>query len=223
MNDQQLIALGLTDAHIASDWPIHKGLVQPWLHLRSQAFDAGFDMVIASGFRSFDRQLAIWNAKCQGLRPILDSDGMPLVVESLGVFDKILAILRWSALPGASRHHWGTDIDIYDAKAVNADYPLQLTVDEYVGAGPFAKMTQWLDQWLASPANPGFFKPYDQDRGGVHPEPWHLSYWPLANQYAELLTTEVLAQCLQGSEVQHCDVLLERLDEIFQRFVQVPV
>ncbi|MCZ8486094.1 D-alanyl-D-alanine carboxypeptidase family protein [Vibrio lentus] len=26
---------------------------------------------------------------------------------------KLSAILRWSALPGASRHHWGCDFDVF--------------------------------------------------------------------------------------------------------------
>ena len=30
----------------------------------------------------------------------------------------IETILLWSALPGGSRHHWGTDVDVFDAAAV---------------------------------------------------------------------------------------------------------
>ncbi len=29
--------------------------------------------------------------------------------------------------------------------------------------------------WTATPHHYGFFLPYDRDRGGVQPEPWHLS------------------------------------------------
>jgi len=39
--------------------------------------------------------------------------------------EKIASILRWSALPGTSRHHWGTDLDIIDAKALTAEMKVQ--------------------------------------------------------------------------------------------------
>ncbi len=32
--------------------------------------------------------------------------------------ERVAAILVWSALPGASRHHWGTDCDVIDAAAL---------------------------------------------------------------------------------------------------------
>ena len=39
--------------------------------------------------------------------------------------------MRWSAIPGSSRHHWGTDLDVYDAAAVTPDYQVQLTPQEW--------------------------------------------------------------------------------------------
>ena len=36
---------------------------------------------------------------------------------------RIDAILCWSALPGGSRHHWGTDCDVIDAAALPAGLP----------------------------------------------------------------------------------------------------
>ncbi len=35
---------------------------------------------------------------------------------------------------------------------------------------------------MKTPREFGFYRPYAVDRGGVHPEPWHLSYAPLAQQ-----------------------------------------
>ena len=49
---------------------------------------------------------------------------------------------------GASRHHFGTDLDIYDTRPIDDDYQLQLTPDEYSFTGPFAKLVAWLDDNL---------------------------------------------------------------------------
>jgi len=52
------------------------------------------------------RQAEIWNAKAAGLRPVLDANEQPIDTGTLSERELVFAILRWSALPGASRHHW---------------------------------------------------------------------------------------------------------------------
>ena len=89
------------------------------------------------------------------------------------------AILLWSALPGASRHHWGTEIDVIDRAALRPGQHAQLIPAEYCAEGVFGG----LDRWLTEHAGAfGFFRPYDRDRGGVQPEPWHLSFAPVSVQ-----------------------------------------
>ncbi|CAM5189250.1 M15 family metallopeptidase [Alishewanella longhuensis] len=88
--------------------------------------------------------------------------------------------MLYSALPGASRHHWGTELDIYDAAAVPADYQPQLLPAEYASGGPFYKLAWWLE---CHAAEYGFFLPYKRYQGGVAAEPWHISYQPLAKPY----------------------------------------
>ena len=100
----------------------------------------GFDLRVASGFRSFDRQLAIWNGKAAGSRPIHDDVGLPIDRGALGEDELIAAILRFSALPGASRHHWGSDMDVYDAAAVPEGYAVQLSPAEVADDGPFGAL-----------------------------------------------------------------------------------
>jgi len=128
-----------------------------FLAMREAARRDGIDLQAASSFRDFDRQLTIWNAKFRGERPLLDRSGQLLNVASLSAAQRIEAILIWSALPGASRHHWGTDLDVYDAAALHDRARLQLTPEEYGGAGPFAALTAWLDQHMH---RFGFFRPY---------------------------------------------------------------
>ena len=214
--------LVLLDKHqaIAENQFIHKQVLQPFIDLQRAAQKAGFDLKICSGFRSFDRQLLIWNGKASGMRPIMDPFGKPINIQNLSSWQKIQAILRWSALPGASRHHWGTDFDIYDAKAMPEDYQIQLSPAEVQGNGIFAPMHDWLDDYLGSQQT-GFYRPYKFDKGGIAPERWHLSYRPVADQYAEQLNSEMLCAKIKNSNLMLLDVVLEHLDDIFLRYIAV--
>lgn len=201
---------------------LHVGLKEPLVHLRDAAAHAGFQLAIASGFRSFERQLMIWNAKIAGDRPVLDSQGQEMDVQTLSEVELMWAVLRWSALPGASRHHWGTDIDIYDAKGLSGGQTLQLTVEETLPGGIFAGFHQWLDDYLNSGVD-GFFHPYKIDRGGIAPEPWHLSYAPIALEFQQALTLDLLQKTILNTDIELKNVILAHLDEIFTRYVRVPI
>jgi LAS superfamily LD-carboxypeptidase LdcB len=189
--------------------------------LRELAAAEGIDLRIASGFRSFDRQLAIWNAKAAGERPVHDDQGEFIDMKALGEEQRLHAILRYSALPGASRHHWGTDLDVYDAAAVPADYQLQLTPQEYADAGVFGRLHLWLEQQLAQDAA-DFSRPYAEDHGGVAPERWHLSYQPAAAECCEQFSQAMLQEALESCELALSGSVFQYLPEIFARYVSLP-
>lgn len=220
----QKILLGLDERELielpALQCRVHRALESPLLQLQQRAQRAGFELRVASSYRSFERQCLIWNNKASGLRPVLDSAGMPLDIQALSERDLMFAILRWSALPGASRHHWGTDIDVYDASRISQDYPVQLTVAETEGDGPFAEFHRWLDEELRSDEC-DFFRPYATDRGGVAPEPWHLSYAPLARDFAQHFDVPLLREQLTITDLRLKNLVLLHLDEIFQRFIRI--
>lgn len=200
---------------------VHASIVQPLLALREAALCEGFQLAVASGYRSYSRQCQLWNEKVLGQRSVVDDNGEPVDLAALDEWHKIQAILRWSALPGASRHHWGTEVDIYDAGAMPAGYQLQLVVAETQADGIFGEFHRWLGECLAGPTSFGFFRPYAIDTGGVAPEPWHLSYAPLARRYQATVTQAVIAQMLQQSTLLLKDVVLQHLDEIYQRYMVV--
>lgn len=177
----------------------------------------GIELAVVSAFRDFDRQVGIWNAKFSGQRPLLDRNGLPMDAGLLDDDGRIDAILLWSALPGASRHHWGTDIDVIDRAAVPADYRPQLTQAEFAPGGPFARLNEWLATNLR---RFGFFRPYSTDRGGVQPEPWHLSFAPVAAGALAGLTREVLADAVFGSTILGRERVLARLPELYERYVR---
>jgi len=195
---------------------VHRDVVEPFRALRQAAQAAGFDLRILSGFRSFTDQLSIWNRKARGERAVLDSRAVPLDITRLRPAELVYAILRWSALPGASRHHWGTEIDVIDRAALAPGYRPQLLPVEYQPGGPFAALNDWLDAHIREF---GFFRPYRTDRGGVRPEPWHLSYAPVSVAAVRAVTPEVLSAALEAEDVLGREVVRSRLVEIHERYV----
>ncbi len=187
-----------------------KEVVPHFLALQKAASAAGFEMTIVSGFRSFQRQLLIWNEKATGRRPINASVPFDKMSEDQIVF----AILRWSALPGASRHHWGTDFDVIDKKVMPEGYQVQLTPEE--ASGLFGPMHEWLDKNLSKF---NFFRPYSKDLRGVSPERWHLSYAPLADKFLNSFDPSFLKERIEQSEIALKPYIIKNFDEIVSRFI----
>lgn len=215
--------LGVQHSHLQeySGVLLHRELIAPIKLLAQRAEKHGFDFAIASGYRSFERQLKIWNDKACGARPVLDDGGLALNIVDLSERELVFAILRWSALPGASRHHWGTDLDVYDAAPSKDGYKLQLTVEETVGGGIYAPFHRWLDEELKRGQIP-FFRPYTALKGGVAPEPWHLSYAPLSLQYQKLQSKDAILNLLKSTDLVLSAVVFESFDEIYKRFILLP-
>ena len=195
---------------------LHRDVVAPFLEMCAAAVADGIDIAVFSAYRDFDAQLAIWNRKFRGERTLYDPDGRALDHASLDEDARVRAILAWSALPGASRHHWGTDIDVFDAGAVAPEYRVQLLPDEYGPAGPFAQLDRWLTE---NAARFGFYRPYDRNRGGVNPEPWHISHAPIAWPASQRLTPALVAEALSRAEVLGREAVLARLEAIFEGYV----
>ena len=196
---------------------VHRSAVQAVVELGEACHAAGIQLAIASSFRSFDRQVQIWNAKYIGERPVLGRDGRPLDRTRADPNALIDAILAWSALPGASRHHWGTDLDVVDGSVLASGYQPRLVPEEYAPGGVFARLGAWMD---ANLAKHGFFRPYRTERGGVQPEAWHVSYAPIATQALEALTLEVLLDAVAASSMHGRETVLARIPELYERYVK---
>jgi LAS superfamily LD-carboxypeptidase LdcB len=198
---------------------LNQDVVEPFLRLQEGARDEGFDLQILSGFRSFERQRSIWNRKATGELAVLDDNAAPLDISRLTDAELVFAILRWSALPGASRHHWGTDLDVFDATVRPEGYEIQLVPGEVAPGGMFGPLHDWLDRRILASEAQGFFRPYDRDRGGVAPERWHLSCAPVAGAFEESLTVDVLRETVREADLRLKDAVLTHLDRIYERFV----
>lgn len=216
------ILLGKTTEHLVplegTKFFIHHMMLRDFLKLQKDALADGFDLQIISAFRDFERQLKIWNLKASGQRQLIDDQERPLDFNTLSPSQIVFAILRWSALPGCSRHHWGTDIDVYDGKTQKAE-EVQLVPSETSGDGPASQLHDWLDQKIYTNSSHGFFRPYATDRGGVSPERWHLSYYPLSRRYLESYSFSIFKKNILESDMLLKEIVLDQADEIYQRFL----
>jgi LAS superfamily LD-carboxypeptidase LdcB len=195
---------------------LHAHVVAPFLNLRRAALAAGFDLVPLSGFRDFARQLEIWNGKFSGERPMRDASGRLIEAATLDPRQRVDSILLWSALPGTSRHHWGTDVDVIDRRAGPPGYQPQLTPAEFAAGGPYAKFGEWLE---AHAAEFGFFRPFRGVLSGVQAEPWHWSFAPIAENARRALRPAVLREALEEAALLGREEVLARLNELHARYV----
>ena len=154
-----------------------------FIEMKKAAYQDGISIEIVSSFRSFDRQLAIFERK---YLQYTEDDGM----EPLQAIDKII---EYSTIPGTSRHHWGTDIDIIDAsKKTEGDV---LVPSKFEEGGPFADLKVWMDEHAREY---GFYLVYTDEskRRGFKYEPWHYSYAPLSVPMLEIFRKKNILQLL---------------------------
>ncbi|MCZ6912440.1 MAG: M15 family metallopeptidase [Proteobacteria bacterium] len=195
---------------------LHPLTAQAFLALKAMAADDGIELEAVSAFRTFNTQREIWNAKYRGDRPLYDVDGVELEHSVLNKSELVTTILRWSALPGASRHHWGTDLDIIDRAAVPEGYRVRLMKDEFASDGVFWKLGDWLDSRLSQT---DFYRPYMGSGDGIQSEPWHLSFAPVSVQALQSMTVAILEEALADSDVLGLDTISAQLPEIFSQYV----
>lgn len=128
----------------------------------------GIELTIISATRPFHHQKSIWEAKWQGKRQVDGELLSPTVKDTAG---RATRILRWSSMPGTSRHHWGTDIDINDLN------------NSYFESGKGKKEYAWL---VAHAGDYGFCQVYSaigkKRPYGYQEEKWHWSYLPIAQK-----------------------------------------
>jgi LAS superfamily LD-carboxypeptidase LdcB len=172
-----------------NNFPIDEltGLTKPFLfgqnfQLRLEAANAITEMMEAaykdglliwcsSSYRSFFAQKEIWNNKF--------SFFSKEIKDQKNVFDEVI---KYSAIPGTSRHHWGTDIDVIDSLGYPNSYPL--STQNFISHGEY----QYLQYWLEKNASKfDFYEVYtdNKNRTGFLYEPWHYSYAPLSKLILE--------------------------------------
>ena len=195
----------------------HPEAIESLERLHQQAQSAGVPFVVLSSYRSFEDQKRIWNAKLRGERPIIKPDGEVLNLVSSSEIEAIEALMYFSAIPGASRHHWGTEFDIFPSSILNDEYQIKLLPEEFESGGYAEKLGAWLDNALPLE---GFFRPYKTYRGGVAKEPWHLSFRPVAEQAANQSSEALILEEIKKNKALECrETLCDQFPQLYERFV----
>ncbi|WP_220348008.1 M15 family metallopeptidase [Thalassotalea euphylliae] len=195
---------------------INHQVYHAWQSMVEAAAHEQLTLTLASSFRSFERQLSIWNRKFHGELPVLDINEQAVNMSSRSDLEKIKAIMLFSALPGASRHHWGTDLDVYASNLLGDNQALKLEQWEYQAGGPMHRLSTWLAKHAS---DFGFFFPYDKYRGGVAVEPWHISHFDSASDFQASLTLNCLADCIAQAEIAGKSAILSNLDELYDTYI----
>ncbi len=191
-------------------------VAQAFLTMRAAATRDGFNLQPFSTFRDYETQLRIWNHKFTGKRPLYDLDGNVRDFDSLTERQRVEGILHWSALPGGSRHQWGTEIDVVEGNVVAAGYAPKLLPEETAVGGVFRDLHHWLDRNMA---RFGFFRPYNYFKGGMFPEPWHLSYAAASMEAIQSVTAELLAEVTRAADIHGKDIALELIPSIYENYI----
>lgn len=183
--------------------------------LQSASQMAGFKLEVASAWRGFDRQFSIFDDKFNGRRVVLDQNEQPEDISLLSARDKVIEIARFSAIPGFSRHHFGTDFDIFAANLLPDGQKLQLTAREYEKGQYFHPFGKWLDAHLHEF---GFVRPFTGMRT-VGWEPWHISFKKEAEEFLRFFSVDEAIAYLRSREAEWAslaaDYALEHIDSIF--------
>ena len=127
----QLIGKG--EANLSgTDFKMHPDAYSKFMEMKYEAEKVNISIEVVSAYRSFDRQKQIFESKYQNY-----------IQEGVAPLKAINKIIEYSTIPGTSRHHWGTDIDIIDANAPRPESVLE--PDHFHGTGPYCKLKEWLN------------------------------------------------------------------------------
>ena len=167
---------------------LRKETYEAFKKMHAAAAKDGVNLNIISATRNFNVQKSIWEAKWTGARKI--ENGKDASKSYPNPKTRALKILEYSSMPGSSRHHWGTDIDINNL------------TNSYFEKGKGLKEYKWLTTYAR---DYGFCQPYTAGRPhGYHEEKWHWSYLPLAlelTQQAKSYLKDDMIKGFKGAEV----------------------
>ena len=155
---------------------LHKDAYSAFLKMKTAAAQDGITLVLKSAGRSFYYQKQIWERKFSAC-----------IAQSTDSIECVREILKYSAMPGTSRHHWGTEIDLNDLNF------------SYFESGYGKKVNDWLQ---ANAADYGYCQVYDNQafshRLGYNYEPWHYSYVPLSSRFLNDFVEHIEYQDIKG-------------------------
>lgn len=153
---------------------LRKDTLAAFERMRAAAASDGIKLRVISATRNFTYQKGIWERKWNALQLTKPAD-------------RSREILRYSSMPGTSRHHWGTDMDLNDLSPRNWE------------SGELARTYAWLER---RGGEFGFCLPYSK-KGPARPvgyneERWHWSYRPLSSEFLKQYLATVTVADIKG-------------------------
>ncbi len=172
-----------------------------FVEMHAAAKKDGVRLLIISATRSFEKQKMVWEEKWSGKRPTY---GINTNAKTPPI-DRARAILRYSAMPGTSRHHWGTDIDINSVAF------------SYWRSVEGKKVYAWLQK---NAARYGFCQTYsligtaaNQRKTGYQEEVWHWSYMPVSRELLKWYLRSIRNEDIKGFSGAETAVKLDIINQ----------
>lgn len=187
---EELIGKGKPEL-FGENFKLRKEACDAFLNMKAEALKSGISLKVVSSYRDYKHQNMIWERKYKRYRS-----------QGLTHETTIKKIMEYSTIPGTSRHHWGTELDIVDA---NVKQPKNvLNPLNFEDTACFGRFKQWMD---THSKDFGFYLVYtnETNRKGFKYEPWHYSYKPLSqpylSEYRQLDISEIIkTENLMGND-----------------------
>lgn len=171
--------------------------------MKEDAREAGFDICVISSYRNYNYQNKLWERKFKANKEKGMTDE-----------DNIRSIIKYSTIPGTSRHHWGTDIDIID---ISHGIPIDPLDEKFFNpGGQMHKFKLWLDE---NANKYGFYLVYtkDKDRKGFNYEPWHFTYKAISDQMMDEYKALDIKKLLQENKLMGSEAFTEEFIDKYKR------
>jgi len=202
---EELIGKGSPDLY-GDNFQLRKEAYNAFIKMKTEALKSDIRIQIVSSYRGYNHQNRIWERKYN-----------KYINNGLSPDETIKKIIEYSTIPGTSRHHWATDIDIIDANVSQPSSVLQPRHFEENGC--YRKLKLWMDNHANSF---GFHLVYTNttDRKGFKYEPWHYSYAPISKKLLQQFLTRNKENKIQPTIEQ----LGIRIDTVFfQKYIRTHI
>ncbi len=172
--DRKFQKLAKKHIDVSHDLYLHKQAYWAFRKMYEAAKIDGVTLAVLSAGRNFSDQKLIWEKKWK----------QQTIAKAV---KRAQNVLEYSSMPGTSRHHWGTDIDMNSFSLTY--YETEEGIKTY--------------GWLQKNAKYfGFCQVYNQKNDqriyGYKEEKWHWSYMPLARNLIEAYHQQIDYEDIQG-------------------------
>jgi zinc D-Ala-D-Ala carboxypeptidase len=163
---------------------LRKDAMESFQRMADEAAKSNIKLTIKSSTRNFEYQKGIWERKWDGTTTLEDNTKATLLKMPR---QRALKILLYSSMPGTSRHHWGTDVDINNF------------TNNWFTKGEGKKLYDWMQK---NAHKYGFCQVYSAKgslrSSGYNEEKWHWSYMPIACEILEAAKTYMSNDLIKG-------------------------